>query len=77
MIADRDDAGPFKEVFLLDMDGGGKPFPFGRVAICMRDGGWLGSSNGFPMSAPALYTRERAERIVDAWNKSLLEGSAR
>ena len=67
----QDDAGPFKQVFIIDQDIEGKPMAFGRVAIAMRDGGWLGSSNGYPMGAPALYTRERAERIVEAWNASL------
>lgn len=71
MAKTSDDAGPFGLLQIEVEDNEGKPLPFGKVAICMRNGGWLGSSNGFPMGAPALYSRERAERIVELWNAEI------
>lgn len=57
-IVGEDDAGRFKRVFVVAGNWQGKPLPFGRVAIAMHDGGWLGSSNGYPMGAPgALHPR--------------------
>lgn len=71
--SDHDDAGPFGRLEIIDRDRDGKPLRFGNVAITMRNGMWMGTHNGFPAGDPALYSRERAERIVEAWNAALRE----